>query len=115
MKFDAAGNLFGTTADGGANGFGTIFEIAKGSNAITTLASFNGANGKSPLGGVTFDTAGNLYGTTYWGGDLNCNPRYGNVFVVGWRGKFRVLHRFTGGADGATPIAGWLWDPIGNI
>src|SRR5260370_30536300 len=63
---DAAGNLFGTTSSGGANGDGTVFEIARNgsgyASAPTVLVSFNsGANGVDSL---TLDAAGNLIGTT---------------------------------------------------
>jgi uncharacterized repeat protein (TIGR03803 family) len=68
VTFDSSGNLFGTTARGGASNEGTVFEIAKGPTAITTVASFNGSNGAVPLAGVTFDSSGNLFGTTQGGG-----------------------------------------------
>ena len=45
---DSSGNLYGTTAYGGAIGDGTVFELAKGSGTITTLASFNGTDGAYP-------------------------------------------------------------------
>src|SRR4051812_14159328 len=54
---DAAGNLYGTTKNGGASGAGTIFEIKAGSTAITTLASFNGTNGRGPQAGLALDSA----------------------------------------------------------
>jgi uncharacterized repeat protein (TIGR03803 family) len=66
--FDANGNLFGTTYVGGASNQGTVWELAKGSSTITALGSFNGTNGVLPLGGVTFDANGNLYGTASEGG-----------------------------------------------
>jgi len=69
VTVDAAGNIYGTTVYGGANGVGTVWEIVKGSNAITTLASFDGSDGAYPSGGVTLDAAGNLYGTA--GGGSN--------------------------------------------
>lgn len=69
---DAAGNLFGTTRYGGANGYGTVFEIAKagGSYASTpiTLVNFNGTNGELPSWNLVADAAGNLFGTTEYGG-----------------------------------------------
>jgi uncharacterized repeat protein (TIGR03803 family) len=68
LILDARGNLFGTTANGGADGRGTVFEIAAGSSSITTLASFNGANGTNPLGGLILDARGNLFGTAAAGG-----------------------------------------------
>ena len=65
---DAAGNLFGTTASGGANGYGTVFEIAKGgagyASRPTTLLSFDGANGAGPVSGLIADAAGDLFGAT---------------------------------------------------
>src|SRR5260370_42120594 len=66
LIMDAAGNLFGTTSSGGANGDGTVFEIARNgsgyASAPTVLVSFNsGANGVDSL---TLDAAGNLIGTT---------------------------------------------------
>ena len=45
---DSSGNLYGTASDGGAANVGTVFELAKGSGTITTLASFNGTNGAYP-------------------------------------------------------------------
>ena len=68
MIEDCSGNLFGTTSQGGTSGDGTVFEVAKGSGTITTLASFNGTNGANPYGGLIEDTSGNLFGTTSGGG-----------------------------------------------
>jgi uncharacterized repeat protein (TIGR03803 family) len=69
---DAAGNLFGTTASGGTNGNGTVFEIANVDGAYdstpTTLVSFNGTNGAEPFAGLIADANGNLLGTTLQGG-----------------------------------------------
>jgi hypothetical protein len=75
LVMDAKGDLFGTTQFGGA-GFGTVFEIAytPGSgyaNMPLTLVSFNGADGYRPLGGLTIDAKGNLFGTTMLGGTAN--------------------------------------------
>ena len=70
---DAAGDLFGTTVSGGANGDGTVFEIAKTGSGYastpTTLVSFNGTNGDGPYAGLIADAAGDLFGTTAdgWG------------------------------------------------
>jgi hypothetical protein len=77
---DARGDLFGTTAFGGANGTttnepfsgdGTVFEIAKtahGYASTTTLVNFNGANGRIPFGSLIADRHGDLFGTTALGG-----------------------------------------------
>jgi uncharacterized repeat protein (TIGR03803 family) len=66
--FDANGNLYGTSESGGTIGNGTVWKLAKGSSTITALASFNGANGETPYGGVTIDGNGNLFGTAITGG-----------------------------------------------
>ena len=79
---DAAGDLFGTTASGGANGDGTVFEIAKAgagyASTPTTLFSFDGANGAGPVSGLIADAAGDLFGTTPSGGAYG----YGTVFEL---------------------------------
>ena len=66
---DAAGDLFGTTSGGGANGAGTVFEIAKTggryAGAPTTLVSFNVDDGNDPEAGLIADAAGDLFGTTF--------------------------------------------------
>jgi uncharacterized repeat protein (TIGR03803 family) len=69
LIMDSSGNLYGTTFLGGADGDGTVFELAQGSRTITTLDSFNGTNGSLPLAAcLIMDGSGNLYGTTYEGG-----------------------------------------------
>src|SRR5215510_12833048 len=67
---DANGDLFGTTADGGANGDGTVFELVNNSGTYTptTLLSFNGSNGAKPSAGLIADANGDLFSTTAEGG-----------------------------------------------
>ncbi len=65
---DAAGNLFGTTEAGGMYNLGTVFEIPEAGGPITTVFSFNGTDGTDPVGGLTVDASGNIYGTTALGG-----------------------------------------------
>jgi uncharacterized repeat protein (TIGR03803 family) len=87
----------------------------------TVLYSFAGGNdGSSPLAGLIFDKAGNLYGTTLGGGTVtNCTLGCGVVFELtpavggGWTEK--VLHAFTGGRDGSQPQAGLIFDASGNL
>ena len=68
LIFDAAGNLYGTTYEGGTYGYGTVFELTPtrgGGWTETVLHSFgNGTDGDVPYAGLIFDAAGNLYGTT---------------------------------------------------
>jgi uncharacterized repeat protein (TIGR03803 family) len=72
LIFDQAGNIYGTTEAGGSNGAGTVYELTKSGNTWTEniLYSLAGPpdDGFQPTGGVAFDTAGNLYGTTATGG-----------------------------------------------
>ena len=70
IVFDAAGNIYGTTNQGGTSSAGTVFELAPvgaGSYSEQVLWSFNGTDGEYPYGTMILD-AGNLYGTTYFGG-----------------------------------------------
>jgi uncharacterized repeat protein (TIGR03803 family) len=68
---DGSGDLYGTTVSGGANGDGTVFELAAGTHVLTMLVSFNFTNGYDPFAGMTSDLSGNLYGTTIGGGPNN--------------------------------------------
>jgi uncharacterized repeat protein (TIGR03803 family) len=68
VTFDANGNLIGTTENGGANGGGVLWMLAKGSSTIVALASFNSTSGVNPAGRVTFDANGNAYGMAQNGG-----------------------------------------------
>jgi len=79
---DPRGNLFGTTFNGGANGDGTVFKIAKTADGYastpTTLADFDGSDGANPWGDLLADAKGTLFGTTNVGGANN----RGTVFEV---------------------------------
>jgi uncharacterized repeat protein (TIGR03803 family) len=138
LVFDPTGNLYGTTASGGAgsacdifDGCGTVFKVTPssgGSWAESVLHIFcslaacaDGQPGQDSLAGVIFDGAGNLYGTTSEGGNLNqCGGSgCGVVFELtpkadgSW--KEEVLYGFTGGRDGAAPEASLLFDGSGNL
>lgn len=59
---DSAGNLYGTTAQGGTNNLGTVFQIAAGTHALNTLFTFDGGpNGSIPIGGLVADANGNIF------------------------------------------------------
>ncbi|MGA9529494.1 MAG: choice-of-anchor tandem repeat GloVer-containing protein [Terriglobales bacterium] len=110
LIFDSAGNLYGTTLEGGAptGCCGTIFKITPGGNESILHSFGTGTDGKYPYGGLLLDSAGNLYGTTNGGGTSGsaCNNYgCGTVFVLSPNGKEKVLYNFTGGADGASPDA----------
>lgn len=126
---DAAGNLYGAASQGGGSsncaegGCGTIFELSPSSNgqwSDKTLYSFvGGADGVDPMGGLAMDSAGNLYGTTYFGGDPLCGC--GTVFELSptqeghWTKK--VLHVFAGDLkeDGGAPEGRLIFDHSGNL
>ena len=83
---------------------------------LKVLHSFTGgADGSEPQAGVVRDSAGNFYGTTYEGGGGTCIAGCGVVFRLSRTGKFVVVHRFTGGTDGAHPVAGLILDARGNM
>jgi uncharacterized repeat protein (TIGR03803 family) len=108
---DSAGHLYGTTSFGGANGFGTVFEITS-IGAETVLHSFTGgADGVTPgYASLVRDAAGNLYGTTPGGGAHSV----GTVFKVDTKGVETVLHAFDQ-ADGYLPNGTLALDSKGNL
>jgi len=115
LLFDRAGNIYGTTLEGGNSNVGTVYELTPSGSAWTesVLYSFSGNDGSYPESGLVPDNAGNLYGTTYGGGLGG-----GTVYELtpsgsGWTEK--VLYNFRTGTDGGAPIAGLIFDPSGNL
>jgi uncharacterized repeat protein (TIGR03803 family) len=122
LIFDAAGNLYGTTSEGGTN-IGTVFELTPnvgGGWTETVLHNFgSGTDGSYPYAGLIFDAAGNLYGTTQYGGTYNsCSGGCGTVFeltpTAGGEWAEQVLLNFNG-TSGANPYAGVIFDGAGNL
>ncbi len=133
LILDSDGNLYGTTSGGGIHscgGFpdncGTVFELSPkegGGWTEKVLYSFGGSpDGYLPIAGLVLDAAGNLYGTTYYGGVHGCNDvanNCGTVFELsprqggGWTEK--VLHSFGKGTDGYWPYGGLILDAAGNL
>lgn len=74
---DAAGNVYGTTFLGGAYGAGSVFKLNKTGGETVVYSFTGGTDGGTPEAGQIIDAAGDLYGTTYLGGDLSCFPPYG--------------------------------------
>ena len=120
LIFDSAGNAYGTTVTGGFDDCGTVFELkpmAHGQWQEVVLYSFTCfADGKNPHGGVTFDSAGNLVGTTVAGGSggICSGDGCGVVFKLTPSGE-SVLYNFTGGNDGFGPGNPVVLDKAGNI
>jgi uncharacterized repeat protein (TIGR03803 family) len=121
---DTAGNLYGATAAGGADGGGAVYELsAAGSESL--LYSFSGPDGAGPESVLVADAAGNLYGTTTGGGNDGCfdGGGCGTVFELSpnsdGRWTQRVLYVFcslSDCADGQDPVAGPLvLDAAGNL
>jgi uncharacterized repeat protein (TIGR03803 family) len=117
---DRAGNLYGTTVEGGgANNYGTVFKLAA-DGAETVLYAFKGgSDGISPAGNLVADRSGNLYGATAAGGSYTgsaCTDRgCGTVFEIAPNGTETILYTFQGGSDGGGPDAGLTRDKSGNL
>jgi len=108
---DSAGNLYGTASTGNQANTGVVFKLSAAGQQ-TVLYSFPfGTDGAEPMAGVTRDSAGNSYGTTYTGGTGGA----GTVYKIGTTGQETVLHNFTGLADGAYPQSSVILDSSGNL
>jgi uncharacterized repeat protein (TIGR03803 family) len=121
---DASGNLYGTTSGGGANGGGTLFELSPsngGSWSVKVLHRFGkGVDGIEPTGGLVADVSGNLYGVTSRGGPYSSGTVYGGtVFKLSPVGNGSwtetILHNFGKGTDGGAPVGGLIFDSLGNL
>jgi uncharacterized repeat protein (TIGR03803 family) len=113
---DAQRNLYGTTQAGGGtgcggSGCGTVFKLTPRGKETVLHIFGEGSDGWLPVGGVTMDSAGNLYGTTFFGGASG----RGTIFKVTPNGKESVLFSFSGGADGSRPVADLISDEAGNL
>src|SRR5580700_7513546 len=119
LILDPQGNLYGTTLIDGAYSNGTVFKVTPAGKE-TVLHSFTGTggDGANPVAPLIRDAAGNLYGTTEYGGLFGaCGPNgCGTVFKIDPAGKETVLYRFTGVAgDGMNPQQGLVRDSKGNL
>lgn len=118
---DGRGGFYGTTSEGGfhegictvqASGCGTVFEFTK-RGALKTVYTFVGqpGDGDQPVAAVVRDKQGNLYGTTFFGGNSN----YGMVFAITPGGSETMLYSFLARADGSSPRASLILDANGNL
>ena len=127
LVLDQAGNLYGTTEWGVANNTGTVFELIRGNgtwteNVLYSFPKSPKALGTHPWGGLVFDAAGNLYGTTTSGGlssmycQYNCGTVFELVAPIGGSGNYqqKVLFEFNY-FDGANPVASLIRDSAGRF
>lgn len=121
LSFYQEGHLFGTTLGGGTYDWGTVFKMTETSNGwvLHTIHSFAHSDGADPYGTLVVKGSGTLYGTTSVGG-IGCGRAgCGVVFKLtpesGGQWTESVLHFFSGGSDGAVPLAGVVFDVAGNI
>jgi uncharacterized repeat protein (TIGR03803 family) len=128
LVMDGAGNLYGTTEYGGSGcpgfyGCGTVFELSpSGSGTWTETILYDfaaGTDGNYPEAGVISDSAGNLYGTTAFGGNSGCNTLgCGTVFeLTNSAGTWTktILYVFQDGLDGGEPESPVTMDSAGNL
>ena len=123
LVFDSAGNMYGTTSLGGANGKGTVYKLTRSGNSWTEAVIYNfvgSGDGAHPMAGVIIDATGNLYGTAQQGGDMSCDPSLGcgAVFELspsgsGWAET--TLLTFENDNLGFGPIVGLTFDASGNL
>jgi uncharacterized repeat protein (TIGR03803 family) len=118
---DANGNFYGVAQSGGdlscpekflfpSAGCGVVFKLAP-SGELSVLHTFTGKkDGAVPQAGLLLDAAGNLFGTTFGGG----NKKLGTVFKIAQDGSYTVLHRFVE-SEGRNPNGGLVADPAGNL
>lgn len=119
LLLDKSGNLYGTSYAGGGGtcypfGCGTVFKLAA-DGTLSTLHGFIGGNdGSSPLTGLVADSNGNLFGTTYEGGDPSCDVHgCGTIYKIAPDGTETILHVFEPEQD--YPSGGLLLDGSGNL
>jgi uncharacterized repeat protein (TIGR03803 family) len=122
LTMDAAGNIYGLTTAGGANGCGTVYRLTPGTGGWTEsvlygfCAAGNNGDGSSPAGKVIFDSAGTLYGVTALGGPHNTGIVYTLTPTTSGMWTQIVLYNFPagGGALGNEP-AGIIFDSAGTL
>jgi uncharacterized repeat protein (TIGR03803 family) len=122
---DQSGNLYGTLSEGGHSGCesnsgcGAVFKIAPGGGeTILHFFTAKHGDGGNPIAGLIADGAGNLYGTTEYGGSRTpCNGFYGcgTVFKIAPDGSETIVRSLGDGSKGANPVAGLVMDGAGNL
>jgi uncharacterized repeat protein (TIGR03803 family) len=106
----ADGNLYGTTHKNDPNRFGTVFRITT-NGIFTTLVPFGSTNGAFPYAALARGADGNLFGATAFGGSSS----NGTIFKISPAGQFTNIYSFSGGYDGAQPMAALFQASDGNL
>jgi uncharacterized repeat protein (TIGR03803 family) len=112
---DGKGGFYGTASGGGADRDGTFFHIASDGTESVLHAFAGGSDGSSPQAGPIADKSGNMYSTTRNGGNGCGGSGCGTIFEITSKGTEKVLYAFTGGADGANPVASLIEDKSENL
>ena len=135
VAIDSAGNMYGTAYQGGANGCGSVWEVTSSGidtgylpdkdlhdfgGTVTNAEGVSGPDGSNPVAGVTFDTAGDMFGAAVAGGANDV----GMVWEITASGVYKDLHDFGGavvnadgvsGPDGTWPVASVTFDSAGDM
>lgn len=119
LAMDKAGNMYGTTIDGGICNsdprFGTVYKLAPDGTESVLYAFQNDSYGDGPTSGLIIDSKGNLYGEAGGGNPAGCGAGCGLVFEFTPEGGMNVLYAFQGGSDGYGPYGGIIMDGMGNL
>jgi hypothetical protein len=135
VSFDSSGNMYGSAENGGAHGYGMIWEVTTAGKYIDlhdfggqvkNASGTTGLDGKYPVSAVTIDSNGNLYGTTSQGGPFQAvhGPIGGNLWEIPKGGEYTDLHDFGGmvvdangfpGRDGSSPLTPVIFDSAGDL
>lgn len=118
LVFDAAGNMYGTTYQGGSHNYGSAFimTLSKGKWTEKVIHSFPAGNGGDyPVGGLTVGKNGYFYGVTIYGGATYNDGIVYRLFQARGAWVAQTVYQFSGGADGANPYSALTMDAAGNF
>ena len=110
LVLDESGNIYGTA-------FSVVFKLDPAGNFSVLYSLFTGLDGGNVTSALFRDSGGNLYGTTSFGGDSNCNAGNGcgTIFKVDKNGNATLLYNFEDSTDGGYPATGVIVDAKGNV
>jgi uncharacterized repeat protein (TIGR03803 family) len=111
VTLDPSGNIYGTTTLAGSTDSGTVYKLSSSGEELLVYSFLGATDGSDPYAGVILDSAGNLYGTTVYGGTEGA----GTVYKLDPKFNKTALYNFTGGSDGANPYASLLRSKAGNL